>query len=153
VPVGLLRLPPRIKVLEAAGAVADGRVEPGDGCARVRSSMGDRVYTVCVDVARGLAYSDDNGTVYRGYVGYPIIALLMVKGVLPFDERVAEALKGIPWRRLNERYRRYAVVERVVKGIAASRGVKPQEIDEFVEKVMKALSRLRLRRAQAPLQP
>jgi len=151
---GYLRRPPRIKVLEAAGAIADGRVVfTGDGCARVTSSMGDRVYTVCVDVERGLAYSDDNGTVYRGYVGYPIIAVLMLKGVLPFDKRIAEALKGIEWKRLNERYKRYAVVERIVKGIAEKRGVGREEIDEFVERVMAALSRLRLRKAPGPFKP
>ena len=111
-------MPPRIKVLEALGAIADGRVKVlGHGRAEVISSEGDRVYKVYVDVEKGLAYSDDNGTRLRGYVGYPIIALLMKMGVLTYDERLAEALKGIPWRRLNETYKRYSIVERIVKSM------------------------------------
>ena len=78
-----LKLPPRIKVLEALGAIADGRVRPGEREAEVRSSEGDKVYKVCVDLERRRAYSTDNGPKFRGYVGYPIIAVLMLKGVLP----------------------------------------------------------------------
>ncbi len=148
-----LRLPPRIKVLEALGAIADGRVECLDeACraARVTSSEGDRVYRVYVDVEKGVAYSDDNGTRYRGYIGYPIIAVLMKQGRLPFDERLASALRGIPWRRLNETLKRYALVEREVKRIVAERGVEPRELDEFVEKVMSSLRRLRVKRLDTP---
>ncbi|ABM80844.1 hypothetical protein [Hyperthermus butylicus] len=141
-----LRLPPRIKVLEALGAIADGRVEKtGDHVYRVVSSEGDRVYRVYVDPGQGLAYSDDNGTKLRGYVGYPIIAVLMLEGVLPYDERLAKALQGIPWRRLNEKYKRYALVEAEVKRVAAGKGVAPAELDAFVEKVMAELHRLKLR--------
>ncbi|AEM39473.1 hypothetical protein Pyrfu_1616 [Pyrolobus fumarii 1A] len=148
-----LRLPPRIKVLEALGAIADGRVEcVNDKCvfARVASSEGDRVYRVYVDVEKGVAYSDDNGTRLRGYVGYPLIAVLMLQGVLPFDERLSEALKGVPWRRLNEKYKRYAIVEDVVKRIASERGVKPEEIERFLHRVMEKLRSLRLKRLESP---
>ncbi|HDI02232.1 MAG TPA: hypothetical protein ENF93_01150, partial [Ignisphaera sp.] len=90
-----LRLPPRIKVLEALGAIADKRINIIDSYrAKVVSSDGSRIYTVIVDLAKGLVYSDDNGTKYRGYVGYPIIAFLMLQGVLPFDRKISEALKG-----------------------------------------------------------
>jgi len=143
-----LRMPPRIKVLEALGAIADGRVEKqGDKRYRVVSSEGDRIYKVYVDKESLLVYSDDNGTKYRGYVGYPIIAALMLEGLLPFDEDVAKALKGIPWRRLNETYKRYALVEKEVKRIASQRGVPEEKIDEVVEKVMNRLQSLRLRLA------
>ncbi len=149
----VLRLPPRIKILEAVGAIADGRVECLDekcGSARVASSEGDRVYKVYVDAARGVAYSDDNGTRYRGYIGYPIIAVLMIQGVLPYDERIGEALKGIPWRRLNEEYKKYATVERIVKKMAAERGVDPAAIDAYVDKVYKLLSGLKLKKLESP---
>jgi len=146
-----LRAPPRIKVLEAAAAVADGRVERlGEHSFLVRSSDGSRVYRVCVDPERGVAYSDDNGTRYRGYIGYPIIAALMVQGVLPYDERIGEALRGIPWRRLNEQYRRYALVEAEAKKTAAKRGVTEEEIDRYVELVMERLRGLRLRPLPQP---
>ncbi len=148
-----LRPPPRIKVLEALGAVADGRVECLDSrcrSARVVSSEGDRVYQVYVDVDAGVAYSDDNGTRFRGYIGYPIIALLFRQGVLPFDERIAGALRGIPWRQLNERYKKYAIVEQVVKKIAGERGVAPSEIDAYVAKVYGLLRGLKLKKLEKP---
>ena len=148
-----LRAPPRIKVLEALGAIADGRIElisEDKKFARVRSSLGDRVYTVYVDPVKGEAYSDDNGTRYRGYIGYPIISLLMLQGALPFDQKIAEALKGIPWKELNEKYKRYAIVEKIVLSEAERRGVKPDKVQEFVDKVYRELKRLKLRKLEKP---
>ena len=141
-----LRAPPRIKVLEALGAIADERVKLlSDRKARVVSSDGSREYSVYVDLDRGVAYSSDNGTKYRGYVGYPIIAFLMLRGVLPYDPDIAKAMKGVPWRMLNERYKRYSIVESIVKERARKMGVDPSYIDGFVEKVLGELKKLRLR--------
>ena len=140
-----LRLPPSVKVLEALSAIGDGRVTVLDEKrAKVYSSDGSRVYRVYVDTRHGIAYSDDNGTKYRKYVGYPIIAFLMIRGVLPFDEKLANVLKGIPWRKLNETLRNYATVEKVVKEIVKSRGINPEELDRFVSKVMDSLRNLEL---------
>jgi hypothetical protein len=140
-----LRAPPRIKVLEALGSIADGRVKIlNERCAKVVSSEGDRVYTVYVDLDEKVVFSDDNGTKFRGYIGYPIIAFLMIKGVLPFDERLANALKGIPWRKLNEEYKSYSIVEKIVKDIAKQHGVDAAVLDSFVNSVMSKLSKLSL---------
>ncbi len=150
-PGKVLAQPPRIKVLEALGSIADGRVKLIDADrASVESSMGERAYTVYVNTEKGVAFSDDNGTKFRGYVGYPIIAVLMLKGVLPFDERLAKALAGIPWKELNERYKRYAIVEELVKREAEKRGVLPKELDSFVKQVIDRLSQIQLRYTPAP---
>ncbi|MEZ0290615.1 MAG: hypothetical protein ABWJ42_05945 [Sulfolobales archaeon] len=141
----LLRLPPRIKVLEALGAVADGRVRVVDEKnAEVVSSEGDRVYKVFVDLSRGVVSSSDNGTVYRGYIGYPIISFLMIKGVIPYDKKFSEALKGVRWRELNERYKKYSLVEQIVFAEAEKRGVSRRELESYVEQVMSILRRMRL---------
>lgn len=141
-----LSLPPRIKVLEALGSIADGRVKlVGEKEAVVVSSMGDRQYTVYVDVEKGEAFSDDNGTRFRGYVGYPIIAVLMLKGALPYDEKLAKALAGLPWKELNERFKRYAVVEELVRKEALKKGVERKVLDSFVSSVLNRLAELRLR--------
>ncbi len=114
-----LRAPPSIKVLEAMGAIADGRVKLRDSGAEVTSSDGSRRYVVVWDGTRNAASSDDSGTVHRGYVGYPIIALLMLQGVLPYDPRLAKKLAGVPWKRLNERYGDYGrTMDHVLKGWA-----------------------------------
>jgi len=141
-----LRMPPKIKVLEAAGAVADGRITFIDERnAVVVSSDGSRRYLVYVDLTRKEACSTDNGTVYRGYVGYPIIAVLMIKGALTYDSRIGNALKGIPWKALNERYKKYAIVEDEVKKIVAERGIPPEELENFKNNVYKELKRFKLK--------
>lgn len=147
----LLRQPPRIKVLEALGAIADGRVElKSDPSSRtyeatVRSSEGDRTYHVKVVVGDKFfkAYSDDNGTKLRGYVGYPIISVLMLAGVLSRDPEVEQALKGVDWRKLNETYKKYAVVEDLVLKEAGQR-VARERIEALRDKVMGELRSLRI---------
>jgi len=139
----VLRLPPRIKVLEALGSIADGRINVQDNEAEVTSSTGERTYKVIVR-DDGRVYSTDNGTIYRGYIGYPIIALLMIKGKLPYDERIANALSGIPWKRLNETYRKYVIVEQIVLKKAEEKGVPRQVIMDFVNIVMKKLRSMKL---------
>jgi len=142
----LMRLPPRIKILEALSAIADGRIKLlGEKDAEVVSSDGARTYRVYVDLGRRAAYSDDNGTVYRGYVGYPIISFLMARGVLPVDERLGQALKGIPWRKLNEQYKRYDAVMELVKAQLKDRGIPGDEVERYIDAVMERLKGLGLR--------
>lgn len=142
-----LRQPPRIKVLEAAGALGDGRVSVsrvGGGLWRgtVTSSDGSRTYRVAVrSRGPGLveAYSDDNGTRLRGYVGYPIIAAMMLAGLLPRSPGLEEALRGIPWKRLNEKYKKYSIVMDIALRTAEERGYPRSEALAFVDRVMKRL--------------
>ena len=63
------KLPPIEKIPEAYSAVADERVAMGEHSAKVRSSDGTKTYTVQWD---GDAYtSDDNGSKWQNYSGYP----------------------------------------------------------------------------------
>mgnify|MGYP007013843276 CR=1 FL=1 len=80
---------------------------------------------------------------YRGYLGYPSIAFLMLKGLLPFDKTLAEALKGLPWRRLNEKYKSYRLVEAHIKRALSEKGIPPSRVDSFVRYVMSSIRRLR----------
>ncbi len=134
-----LKLPPRIKVLEALGAVADGRITKVDDHYVVTSSEGDRKYTVKIENEK--VFSDDNGTKFRNYIGYPIIAVLMLEGKLPFDKRISEALKGIDWKKLNETYKNYSIVEKIVKDKAKEKGINESEIDNIIESVLNELRR------------
>ena len=141
----LLRMPPRIKVLEALGSIADNRIHKiDDKHYEVISSDGTRKYRVYVDLETRRVYSDDNGTKLRGYVGYPIIAILMLNGKLPYNEKLANALKGIPWKKLNETYKKYAIVENIVKEKARRKGVSSDEIDAFIRDVLAKLRSMQL---------
>lgn len=137
-------MPPRIKILEAAGAVADNRVvKAGEKIFRVVSSEGDREYKVYVDPERMEACSTDNGTLYRNYVGYPIISVLYLTNIIPYDHTIGKALSGINWRRLNETLKNYTLVEAKVKEIARDKGVPPEHVDKYVSEVYAALKKLR----------
>ncbi|QIW23341.1 hypothetical protein EWF20_03735 [Sulfolobus sp. S-194] len=142
-----LKNPPRIKVLEALGAIADGRVKViNENECEVISSEGDRIYKV---VVRGdFVNSDDNGTVYRNYVGYPIIACLMLLKKLSFNEKFSSVLRGIPWRKLNEEYKSYERVEEIVFEIARERNVNRGELENFIKVILDELRRLHLRKTQ-----
>jgi len=144
----LLQLPPRIKVLEAIGSIGDNRVRVISNTeAIVVSSTGEREYRVVVVRESENAYrvySNDNGTLYRGYVGYPIIAFLMIKGVIPVDRDVMRAMTGIPWKELNEKYKKYAVVENIVVSRAERMGVSRKVVDDYINFVLKKLSTLKL---------
>lgn len=150
----LLRLPPKIKILEAAGSIADGRVkileDKGSKVkAVVESSMGDRSYNVTLEIVNPkvfIASSDDNGTRFRGYIGYPIVSVMMVKGVIPRNQEVEESLKGIPWRVLNERLKSYErVLEEITRSIEAKGGERlVVKVREFMESVMRDLSRYKV---------
>lgn len=99
----LWQLPPAIKIYEALGAVADGRVEIIDAYhANVTSSSGNKTYAVLFDPETRELSVNDNGSYYQGYVGYPALAFLMIKNLLPYDEKLAKALKGLRWKQINQ---------------------------------------------------
>ena len=101
------KLPPPAKVYEAFSALADGRVrieEPGR--ATVRSSAGDRTYTVAWTGDLEAVTSNDNASYWQGYLGYPIVAVLIAEGKAHADEAVTRALAGIPWKELNASFKR-----------------------------------------------
>ncbi|MEO3993419.1 MAG: hypothetical protein QN229_03830 [Desulfurococcaceae archaeon TW002] len=149
-----LKMPPKIKILEAAGAVADGRIEKlNNKLFRVISSERDRTYSVYVDLEKGEACSTDNGTTYRGYIGYPIISSLLILGVLPYDAVIGRSLANIDWRRLNETLKNYSLVEEKVKEIARDRGVSPELIDKYSSNVYEQLRKIKLVKVNKCLNP
>lgn len=145
----ILKLPPKIKILEALGCIGDRRIQLlNDKEAYIASSEYTKNYYVYVDLDSRTVFSDDNGTKFRKYVGYPVIAFLMLRGVLPFDENLAKALAGIPWKRLNETYKSYHVVEKIVLQKVKSAGIEEAYVQDFTENVLKKLALLKLRYAE-----
>jgi len=96
------KTPPTIKIYEALGAVADGRMESvSETGAIVWSSDRSKYYDISYDPPSGAIMTNDNGSYWQGYLGYPSIAYLMKRGVLPYDAEIAELLKGIAWKEIN----------------------------------------------------
>jgi hypothetical protein len=142
------KMPPVAKVYEALSALADGRVQiTAPGRAEVVSSAGDKTYTVTWSEDGRRIGSDDNASVWQGYTGYPIIAVLLATGRIPHNPAVAGLLAGVPWHDLNERFKRDydAAVESVLQGIE-DRGGDRAAIVRQVEAIYRQLEGLGLER-------
>ncbi len=96
--------PPLIKVYEAYGAIADKRVEMSPYGAKVFSSTKRKCYTVTWDGTNYIMCNDDS-SYEQGFLGYPAIAFLCLKGVLPFSASAALALRGIAWKEINTKHK------------------------------------------------
>jgi hypothetical protein len=97
--------PPLIKIYEALGAVADGRVEVSGNSAKVYSSSRNKFYSIEYDPSSKSIMVNDNGSFYKGYLGYPAIAFLMKVGALTYNSAIAEKLKGIAWKDINQKFK------------------------------------------------
>jgi len=98
--------PPKAKIYEALSAVAGGGVTLiGGEKAEVVSSDGTKTYHVEWSPDLSQITSNDNASYWQGYMGYPIIAVLMVLGKLEYRNEVAKFLAGLPWKQMNHRFR------------------------------------------------
>ena len=139
------KLPPIEKIPEAYGAIADGRVAMKESSAEVVSSDGTKTYHV--KWKDGVYTSDDNGSRWQGYSGYPILAVLLMQGRLPLDRTVMEAFRGVPWKDLNKKYKnKYAEALAGVLENIRSAGGDPERIRQEIQTVYSALEALKLPR-------
>lgn len=136
-------MPPVIKVYEAIGALGDGRVRiEDDRRAFVVSSDGSKTYQVETDGGRQVS-SNDNASYWQGYLGYPAIAVLLARGLHKPSAAVIAALKGIPWKELNRRFKNdYQKTLAEVTRLVRERGHAPDAIATEAETVMEALRKL-----------
>ena|SRR3989344_5771710 len=142
------------KVYEAFGAIADGRVEVVGNTAKVYSSSRNKFYDVSYDPDKNALrpgsgqaiMSNDNSAYWKGELGYPAIALLMQLGVLPFDKNIAESLKGIAWKDINQKYKNdfdKTVAEVFVHIDTLSRpAAKSDEVKQFCEGVLEQIEQI-----------
>jgi hypothetical protein len=147
-PAQLWKMPPIAKVYEALGAIGDNRVHLVDAQhASVTSSDGTRTYQVENSADHREISSNDNASYWQGYLGYPAIAVLIARGELSFPRETAEALRGIPWKELNQRFRNdYARTLAEVSRVAEERGADPMKVHADCEATLEALQ------GYAPLQ-
>jgi hypothetical protein len=143
-------LPPLAKVYEALSAVADGRVTlTGETTAAVLSSERDKTYTVKWSPDFRSVTSDDNATRWQGYIGYPIIAVLLQVGRLAYEPAIGELVAAVPWHALNQQFKRDydAAVDHVLAQVA-SRGGDPERVRQEARRIYNALAALELERPE-----
>lgn len=135
------KLPPLQKIYEAWSALADGRVEMEEGAATVTSSNGAKRYQVSWE---GDTYSsNDNASYWQGYAGYPVLAVLMEQGRLPFDRSLAKRFSRIDWNRLNSEHRRdYAAAAQEAFGLLGFSAAEEAKAKAAAEETLGALRAL-----------
>ncbi|MDP4038590.1 MAG: hypothetical protein Q8P54_01305 [bacterium] len=97
--------PPLIKIYEALGSIGDKRIELKDNTAKIYSSSGNKYYDVIYDPDKNAISSNDNGSYWVGYLGYPSIAFLLIKGIVDYNAELAEYLKGFAWKDINQKFK------------------------------------------------
>ncbi len=97
--------PPIIKVYEALGCVADKRIQIDGDTAKIYSSSGNKFYTVTYDPKTNSIMCNDNGSYWAGYLGYPAIAFLLTKNIIPYSPVSADLLSDIKWKDINQNFK------------------------------------------------
>ena len=139
------KIPPPIKIYEALGAIGDGRVRLEDEHrALVTSSEGDKTYEVEIAGDGREVSSNDNASYWQGYLGYPAVAVLLMRGLYRPPANVIDALAGIPWKEINRRNRNDfdATIAEVNRTVEAS-GHDPDAVASEVESIIDVLREFR----------
>lgn len=147
-----IKLPPIEKIHEAYSAIADGRVTLTDTQAEVFSS--DMAKKYLVKWNDEIYSSNDNASYWKGYLGYPIIAVLMLQGKLSYDQEIAEHFKGINWKKLNTAHKNnYSeAVKEIMEELERS-GVDGNKINQEIDKVYKEIEQLTISTKRSQLRP
>jgi len=150
------KLPPKAKIYEALSAVADGRVALSidNNQAEVTSSSGTKTYNVIWNNDISAITSNDNASYWQGYLGYPILAVLMVQKQLQYDKSVAALMAGINWKQVNRQHRNNydKALAQVLKSLeekGANTGTVRQEVDRIFVQI-KHLGLQKLPRTKRP---
>jgi hypothetical protein len=135
------KLPLKAKIYEALSAVGDGRVQIKDGTrATVTSSERNKSYLVIWSAAISQITSNDNASYYQGYLGYPIMAVLMSLGQIQFDEDIARDLSGIDWTLANKKFKnKYDQAIDFILSEKAKKGIDTTRIRLHVDEIMRQL--------------
>jgi len=149
------KMPPKAKVYEALSAVADDRVAMLTPTrAAVKSSSGEKNYTV--EWAEDFSHitSNDNASFWQGYVGYPIIAVLLATGRLSYNRSLVGRLAGVPWKKINDQFKRdyQKAVDSVLDEVSKKGGDRAALVAD-VDAIYIALRDLNLQRSEQRKRP
>lgn len=132
------KFPPKQKIFEAYTAIADSHVDLGTEQAKVVSSNAAKTYTVTFK--NNVYTSNDNATYWQGYAGYPILAVLLLQGRLPLDQKLAKQFAGIDWNAANKKYKRN--YPKAAAAMMAEKGIDASQASAAMEKAYQDLKSL-----------
>ncbi|OQB06419.1 MAG: hypothetical protein BWY19_00230 [bacterium ADurb.Bin212] len=139
------KTPPVIKIYEALGAIADGRISVNGDRAEVYSSDGNKKYDVIFCESENAIMANDNGSYWVGYLGYPSVAYLMLKGVLEYKAEYGEALKNIKWKEINTKNKNnFELTQEEIDKTLAENQVDLEEFYCYLNNIIKSIGELGL---------
>lgn len=135
------KLPPIEKIPEAYTAIIDNRVEMFDNYAIVKSSTLEKEYLIKWN--DNLYYSNDNSTYWQNYLGYPVIAVLMLQGKLSLNKDILEYFRGVNWNKLNKDNKNdyHASLDLVLESVSVD---KRKGIDAEINKVYEEIKSMQI---------
>lgn len=92
------------KIPEALTAIIDDRIKIYDTYAIVKSSDLSKEYLVKWN--DNTYYSNDNATYWQGYMGYPVIGVILTKNIIDYNKDILKYFKDINWNKLNKETKR-----------------------------------------------
>lgn len=147
------KLPPVEKIPEALSAIADNRVEIDEQSheAKVRSSDGSKTYTVSWNPEDNTFTSNDNATYWQLYPGYPILAVMILRGLINYDLSAVKDWKDINWNKLNNDFKRN--YSKAVQQIMETRGLDPEFYSGQFKAVMDQIKDMPITIKRSSLRP
>lgn len=93
------KLSPKVKIIEALSAVADGRIIVEDLLSKEwkcnSASSPWKTYKILYNEKENTISSNDSGSINQGFLWYPAIAFLLRIWKLKYDESILEMMKDI----------------------------------------------------------
>ncbi len=148
------KLPPRIKIYEALGCISDDRILVDGNTGVVISSSGLKRYQVQYNPNTNAITSNDNGSYYQGYLGYPAIAFLLVKRMIPYENTMLSWLEEISWKDINQKHKNdFQKTEERVRQTVIDRGGDLLKLDQVIDRIAQDISELNIKKLKSNLKP
>ncbi|MFH1452082.1 MAG: hypothetical protein ABIF88_02835 [archaeon] len=139
------KIPPKIKIYEALGCLADNRIKEEKNEIRIYSSSLNKFYIIKYSESENAIMTNDNGSYWKGYLGYPGITYLMKIGKIKYAEKFSQALKGIKWKDINQKFKNDfdKTIEYLHKSLVLQ-GINLKEFGEEIDNILKQIELLNL---------
>ena len=139
------KIPPKIKIYEALGCIADNRIIEENNEIHIYSSSKNKFYTIQYSEKQNAIMSNDNGSYWKEYLGYPSIAYLMNIKKISYKEKFATALKGIKWKDINQKFNNnFSKTEEYIRNSLLLQGINLKEFDEELKKILGQIRNLNI---------
>lgn len=133
-------------VYEALSAIADKRFElVSENEGKCTSTSKGKYYTVNYDPSTNSIMSNDNMAYYVGEISYPMVAILLLTGTIPYDTTILPFFKDIKWKEINQKNKNNYMksVMQVLEELE-KKGVDIKHIDDEAQRIFDILIQMEL---------